>query len=281
MARASEVRWITVAILLAVTSCGVLLPETPQVGLALTGGWLELDGDASMQSVGAGGAQNNDPVDLDHGLALGDRDFAVGGALTFGDGFMGPELWYTHYQTYDTQPGSMTADFGALQAGDSVSSKLQLEQLRLQWLAQLFETTPFETQAPVTFRFGAGLGLHHHVADFESTTLGVTPSRRQDLDIKDTGVPMLLGRFETERLPFKLRLDAGWMEGDFGDLDGRFLDLSVTAHYRIQKGIWGWIGYWRYDLPFQRRRALRAVTRCGGPAVRPALAAVLLVRRRG
>ena len=84
-----------------------------------------------------------------------------------------------------------------------------------------------------------------------SLDLGVTPSRRQDLDIKDTGVPMLLGRFETERLPFKLRLDAGWMEGDFGDLDGRFLDLSVTAHYRIQKGIWGWIGYWRYDLPFQ------------------------------
>lgn len=225
-----------------------LMPDKPRVALAAIGGALKLDGSARMASTP--GTQNN-AVDLKSGLNVADREFAVGGRLSWGDGFHGPEFSYLRWEEkkFDTV-GLLEAPFGMLHQGDMTTSEVLFQQYQLNYIAKLFEPAI----DPLTFRIGGGLGIHHNKFRLEAKSQGNPPDRIQNVKFQDNGLPILRARLEAELRPFTLRFDGGFTDGDFGDIDGTLLDLHVSLRYRIQRGISAWAGFWRYDLPAKGTR---------------------------
>ncbi|MFQ5505524.1 MAG: hypothetical protein ACE5F1_12105, partial [Planctomycetota bacterium] len=185
-------------------------------------------------------------VGIGPSLALRDRETGVGGTLSYGDRFSGLELGFFREEIKQFKtPGQMEENFGHLNRGDRVTSESLLNLLRINYVYPLIEN---RTLAEATLRLGAGLGIHH--TEFKLDAKEINGARRQTLAFKDDlGVPMLLLRAEADYKPFRARIDFGWNRGDYGGLNGTFLDVGLSLHYRVQKGVSGFVGYWRYDLP--------------------------------
>lgn len=210
------------------------------------GAMVELDGEVRMESGSGAGPVLNPFIPVDQDLNMGDRDFGVGGALLYGDGFSGLALHFFRWEQKSFKSaGTLSADFGALLENDQVQSEVLLNQIRVNYIVPLIEDKKL-TEA--TLRFGAGLGLHHN--EFRLESMEINNARSQNLKFKDDfGVPMILLKGQVEYHPFRFTTDIGFSRGDFGGLNGSFLDLSFMAEYRVQRGIHAFVGYWRYDLP--------------------------------
>ena len=263
----SIARGLTFAASATLASCGLIpVPENPALSFTAWGTEARLSGNARMQSrVSGGGKRPNPSADLRSELNMSDRDTGVGGKLAWGDGFQGVEFSFLHWETKNfDRRGTLATDFGDLQTGDSVTSTAELDQYKLEWVSKVWEfshddaykafQSPFRADEELrqgnkdlVFRWGLGVGLHHN--DFAQDSFARNAPRRQVLDFADDGIPMLLGRFETAWKPFALRVDVGWTDGDWGEIEGRMWDLEVRASYRIQRRVEAWVGYMRYDLP--------------------------------
>lgn len=225
-----------------------LLPKRSKVSLEPVAGAIELAGKAKMQSASAFGAVDNSYVGVESGLNMGDRDTAVGGTLSYGDGFSGISFGgiFFHSELVKTT-GTLEDDFGALKGGDKIISKVDYTHLRFDWVLPILEARRI---GDADLRLGAGISVQHD--EFKLDARNDTKTRRQTLSFKDDfGVPKGLLRTEVEWTPFTLRLEGAAMNGDFGGLGGALLDFSISGRYRIQRGISAWAGYWRHNLPGQ------------------------------
>jgi len=241
-----RLRALALASLGMTAACGIIPgPAKPVLSITPMAAIVKLEGDAAMDSPGSPPIQNP-PVNIGSSLNLDDRETGVGGTLAYGDGFSGFEFNFFRFKVKRFKVnGIMEHDFGNLLRGDEVHSESLFNQIRANYIAPVLEDDKL-TQA--TLRLGLGAGLHYN--DFRLETQEINLAREQTLKFDSGfGVPMLLLRGDAEYKPFRARVDVGWSHGAYSGMDGNFLDLGLTVHYHIQKGISAWIGYWYYELP--------------------------------
>lgn len=259
MARHLLVSLLCAPVLLACSS----LPELESPGPSLTawGGMMSLGGEMKMESP-ANPPQQNPYQDVSADFGLDDRDFGIGGTAAWGDGFGGIELSYFGWKSArPSQPASPEADFGNIRAGSVVESEVELQQISIEWIQTLVRTNKLAKN--LTVRLGAGLSIDHNEYQINIKELGGVsgPLQNQTLNMRDSfGIPMLQLRAEGEIRPFRLRFDLGYMQGDFGDFDGNFIDFAATAWWEAQKGIDLFVGAWVYALPTSGTEAGLAYT---------------------
>lgn len=214
---------------------------------------LELTGRARMESGDLTlGKTQNPSVDLQSELNVADRDTGVGATIAYGDGFSGLEFSFLRWEqrAFDTD-GVLDSGFGDLQSGDSVESDILLEQWRLEYLVEVLET-PISEKGKA--RLALGAGVHHNNMRFEALGVEAAAGRAQNLKMRDAGMPMLRGRAEAELRPFKARIDAGYSEGHWRNIDGRVLDLQLSLRYSVSRDLTAFVGWRQYDLPFEGGR---------------------------
>ena len=213
------------------------------------GGMMSLGGEMKMESP-SNPPQQNPYQDVSADFGLDDRDFGIGATAAWGDGFGGIELSYFGWKSArPSQNASPEFDFGLIRAGNTIESKVELQQISIEWIQTLVRTD--ELAKNLTVRLGAGLSIDHNEYQVDIKELsGTAPLRRQTINMRDDyGIPMIQLRAEGEMRPFKLRFDLGFMQGQFGDFDGNFIDLAATAWWEAQKGIDLFVGAWLYALP--------------------------------
>ncbi len=226
-------------------------PELEDPGPSLTawGAMMSLGGEMKMESPN-NPPQQNPFQDVSADFGLDDRDFGAGGTLAWGDGFGGIEVSYLRWVTArPSQTDRPEFNFGVIRGGNEIQSELELQQMSIEWIQTLIRTD--ELAENLTVRLGAGVSVDHNEYQIIlRETSGSAPLQRQTLTMSDDfGIPMIQLRAEGEMRPFRLRLDLGYMQGKFGDFDGTFLDVALTAWWQAQRGIDLFIGAWIYTLP--------------------------------
>ncbi len=222
-----------------------IFPKNSKVAATPLGFILEFEGRGKMEAPFSGGKAAGQELDLGSSMGIGDRDDGVGATFSYGDGFGGVELSVIRWEQQTVRMnGIMEADFGHLDQNDTVKTDILLNQIRLDYIKSLFE----HKVSSVTLRAGLGFGLHHNEVRMKAEDTGSI--RKQNLKYKDKyGAPLLRARFEAEAKPFRVRCDLGYSEGDYGGIEGTLFDWAFTLHYKVQRGVTGFAGYWHYQLP--------------------------------
>ncbi len=241
---------IVVAILHTATSCSVVaFPEKASFSFTPVYGTLTMDGSAKMESGSVtSGKTRNGPNDLENALNVADRDTGVGATLGYGDGFAGVEFGFLRYEqrAFDTT-GRLENDFGSLLKDDAVSSDILFQQWTLEYLVRLVD---LELSDKVDFAFAAGVGVHHNSLRFQAETpLASTPSS-VSLSMQDGGMPMLRSRADVTWKRLRGRIDFGYSDGHWRNIDGRVADFEVSAAYSVTRDVRAFASWRRYDLPF-------------------------------
>lgn len=222
--------------------------ENPTLALAPKIALLRMTGATRMQSPGGSGPTTNPPSGVEQ-LGAGKRDEELGVALTYGDGFSGFEADYMLLDMQTSTLGVTAAPWGSIPGGVAVDTKILMDELRLRYIAQLFEWTDEDDE--YWFKAGAGIQLAHHEMNFTVRQDGTSNS--QKIEIKDDLSPYLALRLAGGRGAATVTLDLngndGWEFGT-GDLDGQFYDVSVQANYYFEaQDLTVFGGYRRFDIP--------------------------------
>ena len=218
-----------VALLLGVGGCSFLPGlEEPELTIAPQLVLLEVRGTTNMLSATQTGPFGPMPL-TDFGV--GDRDADYGGSLRLGDGFSGVELGFTRLENKSSDEGLLTNDWGNLLAGDTVKSQLDGLEIRLRYLAGLFD---HELDNGVRIQLGAGAAVGYRGYTFKS--FDINGVRRQEIDIQDDGMPYAAARGRVSYLGFGAQVDYG-INPDVplgGDFDGLTQDLELLATYTFE-----------------------------------------------
>jgi hypothetical protein len=214
--------------------------------------WAVMDGRLAMQSPSPSGPVDNAPLGAGSSFGITDRDANIWGRVGFGDGFSGFSFDVMD-QEHDSRGKQPEGDFGNLIGPNQSLVETDVDAYRLSFAyhAMLFTFTGIES---VTIRGGLGLSVDHESFKLESRRVDGTQT--QKINAKDDGVPMARARLDAEYDVFGARVDFGWMEGDFGDIDGRSLDLEISGRYRLSERLAFVAGWKRLDLPLQGRQDL-------------------------
>ncbi|MCB9882686.1 MAG: hypothetical protein H6832_12385 [Planctomycetes bacterium] len=241
---------LAAALSTVLASCGVVaFPEKTHVTLSPVYGSLVMNGTAKMESGSvASGKTANGTNDLRHGLNVADRDTALGGTIGYGDSFAGVEFGYLHFaeRSFDTQ-AVLQNDFGALVKDDAIQSELEFEQWTLEYIVRLFD---FEPVDKLTIDLGAGIGIHHNTMTFDAKATSVTTPRNQHLAMQDDGMPILRARADASWRRLRGRLDLGYSDGHWRNIDGKVVDLELSVAYDLTRDVRAFASWRRYDLPF-------------------------------
>ncbi len=231
----------------AAACSGVPGLEYPQIALAPQYTSLRWSGRAQMQSSdGSGGVRQNPPV-AHRELGLGHHDDDAGIAIECGDGFSGADFGYLRLDQYSTLPGTLSSDFGGLMAGDAVTARVTMDELRLRYVAALLDVA---AESGVGFELGAGAALAHRNVKMRFEQSG--GARGQRLALRDDGVPYLAARARLSYRVFGLRADyAISPHAAFGgDFDGTLWDLEVLGTFTFtDQDLTAFGGYRRSALP--------------------------------
>jgi hypothetical protein len=204
--------------------------EEPRITLIPQVALLEIEGDTMMQSNSGGPIANNPEMELRQ-FGLGDRDSEFGGTVRMGDGFSGIDVSVLTFDHKTSRDGSLSQDWGDLLQGDVVKTEFDGLELRARYIAQLFE---YETENNVVFRLGAGLALAHR--EFTLRAREASGVRRQQIDMKDNGVPYIAARGQVRYMGFGLEMDYA-ISPDItfgGDFDGVLQDLELMGTYTFE-----------------------------------------------
>ena len=224
---------------------------------------LEFEGDTAMQSPGSGGGPNVNNGQVDFGeLGVSERDDEFAGAIYIGDGFSGVDFTTTLFDLKGSAGGTLTENWGNFLAGDVISTKINGFDVRLRYIAQLYEWWSEDEEWSV--RLGAGAALGHR--EFRWRMTESTGTRTQSLDISDDGLPSAAVRAAVGYQNVGLRADYTInpdlsFGGDFEDIQQELeltafyafedQDLKVTAGYRrTELRAAGDCNSLRYDMDF-------------------------------
>jgi hypothetical protein len=220
--------------------------DDPSWSLAPELALFQLTGRTQMQSVAPPFLRGVQTLD---NFGAGNRDEQLGVRLSYGAGFSGFDLDYHRSDMHSTEIGRTTEDWGAIPAGTDVTSRILMEEIRLRYVAAIYDWADAETEG--WFKAGVGLQLAHREIDF--TARDVNSTNAQRIAIKDDVAPMLAVRLAAGRGPLDVTLDYAinddWGFGT-GDFDQRFYDLSVRASYFLEaQDLTLFGGYRRFDIP--------------------------------
>lgn len=191
---------------------------------------LKLQGRSRMQSApGGGGLVNNAAMPLTE-FGMRKRDDDYGGILGYGDGFSGFEFGYLNVDMDNTDRGVTSADWGAIAAGSTVTSKFSMEEYRLRYIAQVFE---YETDDDLMIRLGLGASIAHR--DARLTVRDQTTLVSQEAKFRDDGVPYGQARLRGEYRNATLTFDYGYAGFEFGgDYEAPLQDYAITGTYTLE-----------------------------------------------
>ncbi|MCA8941260.1 MAG: hypothetical protein KDB80_01765 [Planctomycetes bacterium] len=185
------------------------------------------------------------------------RDDDYGGVLAYGDGFSGLEFGYLNIDMDTTDRGTLSQDFGELDAGTIVTSKFTLEQFQISYVGQVYE---YESDSDWMLRLGVGAKLTHR--DGKISVVEDGTDMNQIATFTDDGVPYALARARVDHGPFSVTGDYAYTATTFGgDFDGSMSDYSVYVGYQLEDqdlrifGGYRWIEMpvsgienpWKYD----------------------------------
>ena len=236
--------------LLSLASCAAIPGlEDPSLTLIPAVTLLDIEGDTSMQSPSGLAPANNSTFSL-RDLGVGERSSEVGGAVRMGDGFAGVDLLYLNIDNSSARSGTLPDDWGNLQSGDVVSTRVEGNEFRLRYIAQMYEHTLPTDDEDLVLHAGAGGVLAHRELKFQATAAG--GSRTQVAAAKDNGVLYLAGR---GRLTYGgLGLIADLAVSPYlnlgGDFEGAMWDLELMATYTLEdQDLTAYVGWRRAEMP--------------------------------
>ncbi|MCC6672483.1 MAG: hypothetical protein IT458_15570 [Planctomycetes bacterium] len=190
-----------------------------------------LTGKASMQS-GTAASPVNNPRNKARDLGQDHHDGDFGALLQVGDGFSGIDFRYDRIDMTDTQPGILGSDFGALTAGDAVTSRLEGDEFRIGYFGAILDETLSEGRWRL--QLAPGVLLAHR--DWKWSFREGTGARREALKIEDQGTPYAGLRARLARGPFQVQAeylanpDLHWG----GDVEGWCNDAEVALRYAFE-----------------------------------------------
>jgi hypothetical protein len=249
------------ALLAACSSLPGLDDPSARISPLLTFG--KVGGEVGMQSAtGSGGSVVDNPQMPVEEFGLDDSDSGYGLGLAFGDGFSGLEASYQELDNETTVNGTLSQDFGALRAGDTVNTESTFYELRASYVGEVLGFEPF-----TNWRFRAGLGAQLAHKELEFRVREVTGLRQQNLELRDHGVGYLGARVGLGWRQFLLHAD-WWISPDWnlgGEFDGTLQDVEVRASWTFEDHdatlFAGWRGSWlpaeddvgglRFDADFE------------------------------
>ncbi len=191
-------------------------------------------GTTRMQSVQGGGVVDNAPQDMRQlGQNGHDEDWAI--VASAGDGFSGAELEYRHIAIADTSTGVLGADFGAVPAGTTVSSKLAGDGWRLAYFGKFLGSTVAVGNQEIEFALAGAFALTHREMSFGVAEDGNT-GVEQRIHFSDSVTPYFGLRGRVAWRDLSLDVDA-LVNPDisFGsDFRGTQEDIALTMRYRLE-----------------------------------------------
>ena len=177
-------------------------------------------------------------VDLDSDLDLGGTDYVPYVRAEFDFGPLNAMV--NGFQTTQKGDGTVTADFGGISAGSTVTTDLDLTMAHGRLVFDLLDMDVLT----------AGVGLAANWVDMElearETTFGVDES----LDLEQI-VPLLAAHVATRidvpmLIPLRFDLNAAGIALDYKDIDGTMLDLEALLHGEL--GHFGVFAGYRYVM---------------------------------
>jgi hypothetical protein len=189
-----------------------------------------ITGKASMQSQGASGPVDNAP-NTARELGQNQRDAGDwGGTFSVGDGFSGLDFSYLHVDLGSTSRGTLSHDFGALHAGDTVWSEFRGDVFKVDYYGQMFE---HKWSNGIKAQVGPGIVLAHHELRFKAVE--VDDTRQQQIKLQDDVTPYAgikaRGTYRQFGLELEYAIDPGVHFG--GDFDGVLQDYGISLRWAL------------------------------------------------
>jgi len=240
-----------VAVLTAslLSSCTATLLFEPQVLVSPYLALYQLRGTVGVQSDPGGGSplQDNAAQPL---RTFGQEHHRedVGVRVDVGDGFAGLRVDYYRLDMGTSHTGVLPVNWGALQSGDVVRMKAEMDELRIGYLEPLWTTTVDWREQPLTFEVGAGGVLAHRGMHLRAQT--------------DDGVRRQTLQIDGDLLYAAARARVGWRNMAFdvdyaicpdvalgGDFGGVMQDIELRASYTLpMRDVTFFAGYRYSDL---------------------------------
>lgn len=216
-------QWASFLILPALGSC---------VGIQAFGGYTQMQMSGTLALNDSGNTNNLDNIqnDVSTDLGLGDQVGApyaratldLGAITLTGSGF-----------TFDVNgSGTLSQPFGDLPAGRTVDTDFKLLNVKGAIALDLIDIG--------TFRLSPGVAV-----DFFDVEFSMEDTATMEFEQVDTlaPVPMLFLQGEVSLGPVGAAVDFGWIEADFGDVDGTWLDIEGLATMTIVPSLEVFAGY--------------------------------------
>ena len=192
----------------------------------------QLRGDISLQSEPSPGViQDNAPTSM---RTFGQDHYRedIGVRIDFGDGFGGLRIDYYQLDQNTTDSGVLTADYGALPAGDVVRMNVDMDEVRIGYLEPLYRLKTMWHDRPFALSCAGGVVFAHREMDLRAASL--VSARQQKVEIEgDVVYPAV-------------RVSIGWRDFGFdadyaispdlslgGDFAGTLQDLELRATYAL------------------------------------------------
>lgn len=223
----------TAGLLCLCCSCTSITMAEPQILVSPYLAVYELRGDLGMQSqpVPNGPLQDNAQQDM-RTLGQDHHHEDIGVRVDIGDGFGGFRVDYYRLDMGSARPGALTADFGILRAGDTVTLTAQMDELRLGYLEPLFDVETDYRDRPLKFRFAAGGVLAHRALAMRTHSTDNVRVQGTDVD-GDLVYPAV--RAQVSWHDFALDVDYALSPSLAigGDFDGLQQDFEARLSYTL------------------------------------------------
>lgn len=217
---------LSALVLLGLAACG-------GVGGTVSAGYtqMSLSGDIALAPTAGGVSLGSIQQDVESALGLDDPS---GSPYLRGDVNAAIVTFTASAFQYDQSgTGTLTANFGNISAGTQVRSDMELWNLQGAALFELLNLGPV--------RFAPGLGVNYFTGDIGVASL-TGPSISENVSI-DAPLPLLYGEAEVALGTLRGIVDIGWISGEYGDVDGTFLDLAGTVRLELAKHAELFAGY--------------------------------------
>lgn len=236
------------ACLFLLAACGLPGLESPQYRLTPEFTLYQLTGNARMQSESGGVRTDNDPVSARQ-LGQDQRDAGdVGGTISVGDGFSGLDFSYLHVDVDGgTARGTLEQNFGSLQAGDRVYSRLSGDEFKVSYFGKAYE---HEWKSGAKVRLAPGFTLAHR--DLSLRTTERNKARSQRIDLHDQVTPYLAVRARANWKLWAVNLDYAIDPGVHlgGSYEDILQDVALSLRYTAlpDQDVDLIVGWRRFDL---------------------------------
>ncbi|MBX3462183.1 MAG: hypothetical protein KF830_03355 [Planctomycetes bacterium] len=219
--------------LLGLCSCTSLTMAEPQIHVSPYLAVYQLRGKTGMQSrpTPSDPLEDNAPQSL-RTFGLDHYKEDVGVRVEIGDGFGGVRFDYYRLDMGTTKSGVLGDDYGALQAGDDVRMKADMDELRASYLEPLFDLETEYRNQPLKFRFAAGAVLAYRDLNLRASTVDGARSQRTQIE-GNVVYPAIRARLTWRDVALDIDYAVSPDLALGGDFEGLQQDFEARLSYRL------------------------------------------------